>query len=456
MFDLAIAYFPGMILAQVMPIDPNENMAVSLALSALAFIITIIIGRPFVTYLRQRKVGKKVRAELQQHLIKTGTPTMGGLMFTISVVIVTLVFNTVGRLSMLLPIGVLVAASILGAIDDGMNLVGGKKSGMTARFKFIWLTVFAFIAALILFMPDPWGLGLHHMYVPFFGRYNIGWAYLPVATVSIVAMSNAVNLTDGLDSLAAITAAIAFCAYGIIAYRQGQLGVVTFCFTMVGGKKSGMTARFKFIWLTVFAFIAALILFMPDPWGLGLHHMYVPFFGRYNIGWAYLPVATVSIVAMSNAVNLTDGLDSLAAITAAIAFCAYGIIAYRQGQLGVVTFCFTMVGGLAGFLWFNAHPAQVIMGDTGALAIGGALATAAFMTGQWLLLPIVGAVFVAEMLSVMLQVGYFKATKGKRLFKMAPLHHHFEVLGWSETQVMMRFALAGMMAGLLGVAFALL
>ena len=337
---------PGLMLAQVMPSDPNENMAVSLALSALAFIITIIIGRPFVTYLRQRKVGKKVRPELQLHLVKTGTPTMGGLMFTISVVIVTLVFNTVGRLSMLLPISVLVAAGILGAIDDGMNLVGGKKSGMTARFKFVWLTAFAFIAALILFMPDPWGLGLHHMYVPFFGRFNIGWLYVPVATISIVAMSNAVNLTDGLDSLAAITAAIAFCAYGIIAYRQGQLGVVTFCFTMVGG--------------------------------------------------------------------------------------------------------------LAGFLWFNAHPAQVIMGDSGALAIGGALATAAFMTGQWLLLPIVGAVFIAEMVSVMLQVGYFKATKGKRLFKMAPLHHHFEVLGWSETQVMMRFALAGMMAGLLGVAFALL
>jgi phospho-N-acetylmuramoyl-pentapeptide-transferase len=333
-------------LGQVMPTDPNENMAVSLALAALAFAITVIIGRPMITYLRQHKIGKKIRAELTSHVGKTGIPTMGGLMVSSSVVVVTIIFNTEGRLSMLLPISVLLAAGVLGAIDDRMNLVGGKQSGMTARFKFIWLTV---------------------------------------------------------------------------------VGVV-----------------------------AAFVLFLPDPWGLGLHHAYVPYFGKYDIGWLYIPIAAFAIVAMSNAVNLTDGLDTLAAITSAIAFCAYGIIAYRQGQLGVVTFCFTMVGALAGFLWFNAHPAQVIMGDTGSLAIGAALATAAFMTGQWLLLPVVGAVFIAEMLSVMIQVGYFKASGGKRIFKRAPVHHTFEILGWSETQIAMRFALAGMMAGLLGVALALL
>src|SRR6185503_5021037 len=134
------------------------------------------------------------------------------------------------------------------------------------------------------------------------------------------------------------------------------------------------------------------------------------------------------IVGMANAVNLTDGLDTLAAGLAAIAFVAYGIIAYRQGQLGVVTFCFTMVGALMGFLWFNAHPAEVIMGDTGSLALGAALATAAFMTGQWLLLPVVGFVFMLETTSVMMQVSWFKLTKrrtgvGRRLFKMTPLHH---------------------------------
>lgn len=330
----------------VMPSNPNENMAVSLALAALSFMVTVIIGRPIITYLRRKKVGKKIRIELDQHYAKAGTPTMGGIMFCLSAATITLVFNTAGRLSMLLPVLVLLAAGILGGIDDAMNLVGGKKAGMTGRFKFAWMSLFALCAALVLHLPDPFGLGLHHMYIPFAGRMDIGFIYVPIA---------------------------------------------------------------------IFA-----------------------------------------IVGTANAVNFTDGLDGLAAGTGAIAFCAYGIIAYRQGQLGVVTYCFIMVGALVGFLWFNAPPAQVIMGDTGSLAIGASLAAAAFMTGQWLLLPIVGFVFVAEMVSVILQVSYFKMTHGKRLFRMSPIHHHFERLGWSETQITIRFWLIGMMAGLLGVALALL
>ncbi|HEV2107253.1 MAG TPA: phospho-N-acetylmuramoyl-pentapeptide-transferase [Thermomicrobiales bacterium] len=335
------------LLGSVMPSDPSENMAVSLALAGLAFIVTIIIGRPVVILLRQKKVGKQIRIDgPRTHLVKTGTPTMGGIMITVSVVLVTAVFNLAGRLSMLLPIAVLLAAGFLGAIDDRMNLVGGAKTGMTARFKFAWLTAFGVAAALVLHLPAPMGLGLHHIYVPFFGQYSIGVLY-PI-------------------------------------------------------------------------------------------------------------IAALAIIGTANAVNLTDGLDTLAAGTAAIAFVSYGIIAFVQGQVGVVTFCFTMVGALMGFLWFNAHPAQVIMGDTGSLAIGAALATAAFMTGQWLLLPVVGFVFIIETLSVILQVAYFKMTKGKRLFKMAPLHHHFELIGWSETQVTMRFWMIGTMAGLMGVALALL
>ena len=336
----------------VMPTDHSENMAVSLALAGLAFVVTLIIGRPIVTFLRQQKVGKQIRVDgPQTHLVKTGTPTMGGIMVSISVVVITLVFNLLDRLSMLLPIGVLLAAGFLGAVDDRMNLVGGGRTGMTARFKFAWLSIFGVVAALLLHLPYPFGLGYHDIYVPFFRQFDIGLAYLPIAALAIIATANAVNLTDGLDTLA-------------------------------GG-------------------------------------------------------------------------------TAAIAFCSYGIIAYVQKQVGVVTFCFTMVGALMGFLWFNAHPAQVIMGDTGSLAIGAALATAAFMTGQWLLLPVVGFVFLAEAGSVMLQVTYFKLTKrrcgeGKRIFKMTPLHHHFELIGWSETQVTMRFWMVGMMAGLIGVALALL
>jgi phospho-N-acetylmuramoyl-pentapeptide-transferase len=239
------------------------------------------------------------------------------------------------------------------------------------------------------------------------------------------------------------------------------LGAMDDRMSLLGGtRQGGMTARFKFLWLTLFALVAASILHVPFPYGLGLSSVYLPFIGRYEIGLLYIPVAALAIIAMANAVNFTDGLDTLAAGTAAIAFVAYAIIAYRQGQLGVVTFCMTMTGALMGFLWFNAHPAQVIMGDTGSLAIGASLAVAAFMTGQWLLLPVVGAVFVAEAMSVVLQVAYFKLTRsrfgeGRRLFKMAPLHHHFEMLGWSETQVTMRFWMLAMMAGIIGVAMAL-
>ena len=252
----------------------------------------------------------------------------------------------------------------------------------------------------------------------------------------------------------------------------GVLGAVDDYLSLVGERKSwlqrrfpilgagedpGLTARFKFIWLFLFAAVTAGILYGP----LRLHHANVPLVGRYDIGLLYVPIAILGIMGTAHAVNLTDGLDTLAGGTGAIAFVSYGIIAYIQGQVGVVTFCFIMVGALLGLLWYNAHPAQVFMGDTGSLSIGAALATAAFMTGQWLLLPVVGVVFVANALSSMLQVGYFKWTrrrfgKGRRLFKMAPLQHHFELLGWSETQVTMRFWLIGMMARLFGVALALL
>jgi phospho-N-acetylmuramoyl-pentapeptide-transferase len=230
------------------------------------------------------------------------------------------------------------------------------------------------------------------------------------------------------------------------------LGGIDDRLNLVGGSTTGMTARFKMAWLLIFATITALILYFP----LELRSVYIPLAGKFDIGLIYIPIAIFVISGSANAVNLTDGLDTLAGGTAAVAFVAYGIIAFLQGQIQVVTFCFTMAGALMGFLWYNAHPAQVFMGDTGSLAIGASLATAAFMTGQWLLLPVVGVVFMAETLSVMIQVAYFKRTGGKRVFRMTPLHLHFELIGWSETQITLRFWLIGMLAGLLGVALALL
>jgi phospho-N-acetylmuramoyl-pentapeptide-transferase len=218
-------------------------------------------------------------------------------------------------------------------------------------------------------------------------------------------------------------------------------------------KGEGLRARHKFLLQSLIALmIAAALHFVLD-----LRSIAIPLIPeKIDIGLLYIPVAAFIIVSMTNAVNLTDGLDSLAGWTSTIAFACYGVIAFLQGQAYLVVFCFTMVGALLAFLWYNAHPAELFMGDTGALALGATLAVVALMTGQWLLLPLIGAVFVAETLSVVIQVFYFKRTHGKRFFKMAPLHLHFELLGWSETQVVQRFWLAGLLAGMLGIALALL
>jgi len=213
----------------------------------------------------------------------------------------------------------------------------------------------------------------------------------------------------------------------------------------------GMRARTKFLLQLVLAIIIAYglkyVLDVPELYWPGSED-------EIPLGGMYIPIAVFLIVGMSNAVNFTDGLDGLAGLISATAFAAYGLIALMQGYTFLGRFCFTLVGALFGFLWFNVHPAQLFMGDLGSLALGAALAVVALMTGQWLLLPIIAIIPVSEAMAVILQVSYFKITKGKRLFKMAPLHHHFELLGWSETQVVQRFWLVGLMAAMLGVALA--
>jgi len=155
-------------------------------------------------------------------------------------------------------------------------------------------------------------------------------------------------------------------------------------------------------------------------------------------------------------VNLTDGLDGLAGLISATAFAAYGVIALLQGQVFLVRFCFTLVGAIFAFLWYNVHPAELFMGGTGSLSLGATLAVVALMTGQWALLTIIAIIPVSVTLSDILQIAYFKLTKGRRLFKMAPLQHHFELMGWSETQVVQRFWLVGLLAAMVGVALALI
>ena len=329
----------------------TQPMALSLAFGVMACLLALLAGHPFVHFLRRRGLGKKVRVEgPTSHIEKTGTPTMGGLLISGTVLVVTAilyftVYTTVGR-SILLPLFVLVSCAILGAIDDRMSLQGGNGNGMSAPFKFGWQFVIGGLAAVALWHPQL--LGIDFLYFP------------------------------------------------------------------------------------------------------GLRE---PF---HAPAWLYLPLALAAIVGSANAVNLTDGLDSLAGWTAFVAFTAFGVIAYLYEQYYLVTFCFTVAGAVAAFLWFNAHPAEVFMGDTGSLALGATLAVVALMVGQALLLPIIGFVFVAEALSVIAQVLFYKLSGGRRLLRMAPLHHHFELMGWSETHVTQRLFLVSVLFAMGGVALALI
>jgi phospho-N-acetylmuramoyl-pentapeptide-transferase len=332
-----------------------KDMPRALLLAIAAFVLTLISGGFWVRFLRHKRIGKQIRAEgPQSHLVKTGTPTMGGIIILLPVVLLTVAFNLVERWSMLLPLSVLIGFAALGGIDDYLSLVGTKSKiyGFDARSKLILTVLIAFGASLVLYLPAPFGLA-----------------------------------------------------------NDGQVRI--------------------------------------------------PFFTTVDIGLWFIPFAMLIILGTSHAVNLTDGLDSLAGWNLTIAFAAYGVITFLNHDFtNLMTLCFTLVGACAAFLWFNAHPAQVFMGDLGALSLGAVLAVIALQSQQWLLLPIVGAVFVVEALTVMIQVGYFKWTRrrtgqGRRVFKMAPLHNHFELLGWSETQVMQRFVLIGMAAALIGISLAL-
>jgi phospho-N-acetylmuramoyl-pentapeptide-transferase len=328
-----------------------NDTAMSLSLAALSFMMTVIWGGPLLRILRHYKIGKLIRVEEPaRHFVKMGTPTMGGVMVIISVLVVTVLLNAVALVGMrllgrsvLVPLVALVAFAILGAVDDWEGIRGKRKGeGMRIRTKFI-----------------------------------AQWV-----------------LAGGL------------------------------------------------------AWVLKYLLEVPDLIVPG-----VPF--TIHLGFWYVPIAAFIIVSMSNAVNFTDGLDGLAGLIAATAFAAYGGIALMQGQTFIARFCFTMIGALFGFLWFNAHPAQLIMGDTGALSLGAALAVIALMTGQWALLPLVAVVPVSEALSVVIQIAYFRITKGGRFFKMAPIHLHFELLGWSETQIVQRFWLIGLLGAMIGIGLAL-
>ncbi|MFQ6016388.1 MAG: phospho-N-acetylmuramoyl-pentapeptide-transferase, partial [Anaerolineae bacterium] len=280
-----------------------------------------------------------------------------------------------------------------------------------------------------------WGPATHQ---PKTGTPTMG-GILVLATIFVLTVS--FNLVERYSMLLPLGVIVSY----------GLLGAADDLLTLVGSKREGIAIGPKFILLLLLSILVAVVLHFV----LGLTSVYLPALGKFNIGYWYLPIAIFILLGSANAVNLTDGLDGLAGGLLVFAFLAYGLIAFLQGQLYLVTFCFTGVGALLGFLWFNVYPAEVFMGDTGSLALGATLATVALMTGQWLLLPVVGIVFVSEVLSVIIQKTYRFLNHDKRLFKMAPIHHHFELSGWSETKVTLRFWILGLLGGLLGIALAL-
>lgn len=328
-----------------------SQIALAIGLAGVSFLLAVIWGPPLLRVLKHYNIGTTIRVEgPESHFTKLGTPTMGGVMIIVPVVLVTLLmnaatligFNVTGR-SVLLPLGVMVMFAILGMVDDWEGIRGSRRGlGMRARTKFAIQVIFAFIIVigLVYFLDVP------QLYLP-------------------------------------------------------------------GIKKP------------------------------------------VDLGYLYIPIAIILIVGYSNAMNLTDGLDGLAGLISATAFVSYGVIGLLQGQIFLARFCFILAGATFGFLWFNVHPADLMMGDTGSLALGATLAVVALMTGHWILLPLIAIIPTSVTLSVILQVSYFKLTGGRRIFKMTPLHHHFELSGWSETQVVQRFWLIGLLFAMIGIAMAI-
>lgn len=304
------------------------------------------------------------------------------------------------------------------------------------------------------------------------GTPTMGGLMILVPLTAITILLNLANFLSGFDAGKAVLAFFHFEQGSTLIGKSillpllvltafGTLGAVDDLAEVRGWwGGGGLQARYMFPLQFILALAAAVGLYHPQF--LGLHEVGIPTVRQLvDVGIWYVPAATFIILSFANAVNFSDGLDGLAGSIAAVAFVGYGIIAFLQGQAPLLSFCFTMVGALFAFLWFNAHPAQLFMGGTGSLALGATLAVVALMSFQWLLLPIIGLIFVAEAGSVVLQVSLFKLTrrltgKGRRLLKMTPLHHHFQLLGWSETQITQRFWLVGVLAAMLGIALALL
>jgi len=313
------------------------------AAALTALFISFLVGPSLIRALATLRAGQPIRKIGPDHHGKAGTPTMGGLLILLSLLVSVLLWTNLTNRLIWIVISVTVAYGLLGFVDDYRKVTQRRnEAGLTARYKMFWQLMIAGAVAFAIYTDPSFDKELA---VPFFKDFtpNVGGFYIPLAMLVIVGTSNAVNLTDGLDGLAIGPVMIAAGTFLLLSYAAGHAGIAE-----------------------------------------------------------YLGIKGV------------PGADQ------------------------IPIFCAALVGGGLGFLWFNTYPAQLFMGDVGSLALGGALGTIAVVIRQEILLAVVGGIFVAEALSVMIQVSWFKLT-GRRVFLMAPIHHHFERLGWPEQKVVVRF-----------------
>jgi len=324
------------------------------AATLTALFISFVVGPPLIRALGRMRVGQPIREVGPAHQSKAGTPTMGGLLILLSLLVSVLLWSNLDSRLVWIVVGLTVGYGILGFIDDYKKVKQGHSAGISARAKFLWQTLLALIVAVAIYTDPSFDARIS---VPFFKNFTpeLGWLYIPLATFIIVGASNAVNLTDGLDGLAIGPVMIATMTFLLLSYAAGHAVISDY-----------------------------------------LQIKFVP----------------------------------------------------GSGHLAI--FCGALLGGGLGFLWFNASPAQLFMGDVGSLALGGALGTIAVLIRQEALLAVVGGIFVIETLSVMIQVVGFKLT-GKRVFLMAPIHHHFEKLGWPEQKIVVRFWIVSAILGLIAL-----
>ena len=347
-----------------------------------AFFIALALGPAVIRELRKLKVGQAVRQYgPKSHLVKEGTPTMGGILILIAVGVSTILWMDLSNRFVWVVLFVTLSFGAIGWVDDYRKVVHHDPEGMKSREKFFWQSLVGIIAS-------------------FYQAF------------SVAAPGN------------------------------------------------------EHIWNLVLQWMESGFTSIPLP---ERSNLLIPFFKNVSLPigiWGFIILSYFVIVGTSNAVNLTDGLDGLAILPSALVGIALGIFAYVVGRVDyaaylnfpyvpgageVVVVGAALIGAGLGFLWYNAYPAQVFMGDVGALALGGALGTMAIITRQELVLFIMGGVFVMETLSVILQVSYFKITHGKRIFLMTPIHHHFEMKGWKETQIVVRFWIITIVLVLIGL-----